>query len=153
MLKRHRVFSESELRSRYDIQLENYVRTVHIEALTMLDMAKREILPAVSAYSASVADGIAKKKAAVPDLVCASESKLVQKLTALIDEAEDALESLDASVIDLDAIQDDAEAAFHVRDAVIPAMAKLRAACDEAETLTADEFWPIPTYGDLLFGV
>ena len=138
MLTRHGVYSESELRSRYEIQLENYVRTVHIEALTMLDMAKREILPAVSAFSAAVADGIAKKKAAVPALKCSSESQLVERLTALIE---------------LDAMQDMTAAAFHVRDEVIGAMAKLRRACDEAETLTAAEYWPFPTYGELLFGV
>ena len=153
MLTRHGVYSESELRSRYEIQLENYVRTVHIEALTMLDMAKREILPAVSAFSAAVADGIAKKKAAVPSLKCSSESHLVERLTALIDEAETALEALTEAVEALDAMQDMTAAAFHVRDEVIGAMARLRRACDEAETLTAAEYWPFPTYGELLFGV
>jgi glutamine synthetase len=153
MLTRHGVYSESELRSRYEIQLENYVRTVHIEALTMLDMAKREILPAVAAFSAAVADGIAKKKAAVPSLKCSSESRLVERLTALIDEAETALEALAEAVDALDAMQDMTAAAFHVRDEVIGAMAQLRRACDEAETLTAAEYWPFPTYGELLFGV
>jgi glutamine synthetase len=153
MLTRHGIYSESELRSRYEIQLENYVRTVHIEALTMLDMAKREILPAVSAFSAAVADGIAKKKAAVPSLKCSSESQLVERLTALIDEAETALEALAEVVEALDAMHDMTAAAFHVRDNVISAMAQLRRACDEAETLTAAEYWPFPTYGELLFGV
>ena len=153
MLTRHGVFSESELRSRYEIQLENYIRTVHIEALTMLDMAKREILPAVASFSAAVADGIAKKKAAVPSLACSGEAALVEKLTALIDGAEAALGKLSAAVEALDAMADDTAAAFHVKDTVIPAMAALRAVCDEAETLTAADFWPFPTYGDLLFGV
>ena len=119
----------------------------------MLDMAKREILPAVAAFSAAVADGIAKKKAAVPSLKCSSESHLVERLTALIDEAEIALEALSGAVEALDAMQDMTAAAFHVRDEVIGAMAKLRRACDEAETLTAAEYWPFPTYGELLFGV
>ena len=119
----------------------------------MLDMSKREILPAVSAFSASVADGIAKKKAAVPGLACSSEAKLVETLTALIDSAEAALETLAAAVDQLDATEDDTAAAFHVKEAVIPAMAELRAVCDEAETLTAADFWPFPTYGELLFGV
>ena len=153
MLTRHGVYSESELRSRYDIQLENYIRTVRIEALTMLDMAKREILPAVAAFSAAVADGIAKKKAALPGLSCSSEAKLVERLTALIDSEEAAHEVLAAAVEELDAMEDDTAAAFQVRDAVIPAMARLRAVCDEAETLTAADFWPFPTYGELLFGV
>ena len=95
----------------------------------------------------------AKKKAAVPGLACSSEAKLVETLTALIDSAEAALETLAAAVDQLDATEDDTAAAFHVKDAVIPAMAELRAVCDEAETLTAADFWPFPTYGELLFGV
>ena len=119
----------------------------------MVDMAKHDILPAVASFAAAVADGITKKKAAVPVLACSSESKLVCRLTELIDAAEEELEGLETAVADLDALQDDTEAAFHVRDALIPAMAKLRAVCDEAEALTAAEYWPFPTYGDLLFGV
>ena len=119
----------------------------------MRDMAKREILPAVASFSAAVADGIAKKKAAVPSLACSSEAALVEKLTALIDGAEAALGKLSAAVEALDAMADDTAAAFHVKDTVIPAMAALRAVCAEAETLTAADFWPFPTYGDLLFGV
>ncbi|MBR2832604.1 MAG: glutamine synthetase III [Oscillospiraceae bacterium] len=153
MLTGHGVFSESELRSRYEIQLENYVRTVHIEALTMEDMARREILPAVAAYSAALADGVARKKAAAPTVACGYETRLIQKLSCLADCADAAAEELGKTVAALDALSDVTEEADFVRDEVLPKMAALRAVCDEAETLTAAEYWPFPTYGDLLFGV
>ena len=153
MLTGLRVFSESELKSRYEIQLENYVRTVRIEALTMAEMARKEIMPAVAAYSAALAEGTAKKKAVDPGVSCGYETKLVKKLSCLNDAAETAAEELEKTVTSLDALGDvTAEAAF-VRDSVLPAMARLRAVCDEAEALTSAEYWPFPTYGDLLFGV
>ena len=153
MLTAHGIFSETELRSRYEIQLENYVRTVRIEALTMADIARKEIMPAIAAFTAALAEGAAKKKAAAPDLACGYETKLVKKLSCLNDAAETAAEELEKTVTSLDALGDvTAEAAF-VRDSVLPAMARLRAVCDEAEALTSAEYWPFPTYGDLLFGV
>jgi glutamine synthetase len=153
MLIGHHVFSESELRSRYEIQLENYVRTVRIEALTMADMARKEIIPAVAAYSAAVARGIAEKKATDPALACVYETKLVRRLTALIDSADAATEEIEKAVTVLDGLGDVTAEANFVRDTVLPKMAELRLICDEAETMTAAGFWPFPTYGDLLFGV
>ena len=153
MLIRHGVFSESELRSRYEIQLENYVRIVRIEALTMADMARKEILPAVAAYTAALADGIAKKKSAAPDASCGYESKVVKKLSCLTDCADGKTDAVEKTVTELDALHDVTKQAEFVRDTVLPAMAELRAVCDEAETLTAASYWPFPTYGDLLFGV
>ena len=152
-LLRHKVFSESELRSRYEIQLENYVRTVRIEALTMADMARKEILPAVAAYAAALAEGAAKKKAAEPSLPCGYETKLIKKLSCLTDGAGAAAEELEKAVTALDALGDVTAEANHVRDTLLPKMAELRAVCDEAETVTAAAYWPFPTYGDLLFGV
>ena len=152
-LLRHKVFSESELRSRYEIQLENYVRTVRIEALTMADMAEKEILPAVAAYAATLAEGAAKKKAAEPSLPCAYETKLIKRLSCLTDGAGAAAEELEKAVTALDALGDVTAEANHVRDTLLPKMAELRAVCDEAETVTAAAYWPFPTYGDLLFGV
>ena len=153
MLTSHGVFSESELRSRYEIQLENYVRTVRIEALTMADMARKEILPAIAAFAAALAEGAAKKQAVSAELGCRYETKLVKKLTCLTDTADAAAEDVEKTVTALDALGDvTAEAAF-VRDEVLPKMAALRAVCDEAETMTAADYWPFPTYGDLLFGV
>ena len=153
MLTRHKIFSVSELRSRYEIQLENYVRTVRIEALTMADMARREILPAVAAYAAALADGMAKKKAAAPEASCGYESKVVKKLSCLTDCADSKTDAVEKAVTELDALGDVTKEAEFVRDAVLPRMAELRAVCDEAETLTAASYWPFPTYGDLLFGV
>jgi len=153
MLTMHRIFSVSELRSRYEIQLENYVRTVRIEALTMADMARKEIIPAVMSYSSAVAEGVAEKRTADSSLACAYETRLVKKLTALVDGADAAAEALEKAVTALDEISDVTKQAHHVRDVVLPRMTELRAVCDEAETMTAASFWPFPTYGDLLFGV
>ena len=152
MLTGHKVFSESELRSRYEIQLENYVRTVRIEALTMAEMARKEILPAMAAYAAALADGAAKKKAAAP-AACGYESRLIGTLSGLTDSADAAAEQLERAVTALDALGDVTAEAGFVRDTLLPDMAALRAVCDEGETLTARSYWPFPTYGDLLFGV
>ena len=153
MLTAHGVFSETELRSRYEIQLENYVRTVRIEALTMADMARKEIIPAVAAFAASLADGAAKKRAVGSDTGCRYETKLVKKLSCLTDTADAAAEELEKAVTALDALGDVTAESVFVRDEVLPRMAALRAVCDEAETMTAAKYWPFPTYGDLLFGV
>ncbi len=147
------IFSESELRSRYEIQLENYVRTVRIEALTMADMARKEILPAISAFAADLAEGVARKHAAGLDLACGYETKVIRKLSCLTDGADTAAEEVEKAVTALDSLGDVTKEANYVRDAVLPKMAALRAVCDEAETLTAAKYWPFPTYGDLLFGV
>ena len=153
MLTGLKVFSESELRSRYEIQLENYVRTVRIEAQTMTEMARRQILPAVMDYSSALAKGIMDKKTVNPDISCGYEGKLVQTLTALVDSADQATEKLESAVTTLDGLNDVTLESQHVRDVLLPKMAELRAVCDEAETMTASEYWPFPTYGDLLFGV
>ena len=147
------IFSESELRSRYEIQLENYVRTVRIEALTMADMARKEILPAVAAYTGALAEGIKGKQKVDPSLACGYETRVLRRLSALADCADSKVEALEKAVTTLDGIGDVTAEADYVRDEVLPRMAELRAVCDEAETLTASSYWPFPTYGDLLFGV
>jgi glutamine synthetase len=153
VLVSHGVFSESEVRSRYEIQMENYVRTVRIEALTMCDMAMKEILPAVSGYSASLAGVISEKKAADGSLACRYELKTLSKLSSLEDEIDEASDMLKEKIDHLDRIGDITKQAYYVRDEIIPAMQALRSPCDEAETDTASEYWPFPTYGDLLFAV
>ena len=152
MRERHRVFSEAEIRSRYEITLENYVRTVRIEALTMADMAKKEILPAVLRYAGDLAAGVNEKKKAAPALSCRTDTKLLTKLSALADGIDGAVENLEKS-IDGCSDPDVTAEAFYIRDDLLNRMAELRALCDEAETLTAASYWPFPTYGDLLFGV
>ena len=153
MLTSLKIFSEAEIRSRYEICLENYCKTVNIEGLTMVDMARKEILPAVEAYLGDLSGTVAAKTAAVPGLACKYEKDLISKLSKLADEISDAASSLDTTLIRLKAIPDVTDAAHVIRDVVLQKMAELRVVCDEAESITADKYWPFPTYGDLLFGV
>jgi len=153
MLTSHKIFSPAELHSRYEILLENYSKTVNIEALTMVDMAKKEILPAVEKYTKSLAGTLAAKKAAVAGLPCKYETAAVTKLSELSDSIADATDDLKAEIEKFQAIEDVTEAANDIRDVILGKMDALRAVCDEAETITAKEFWPFPTYSDLLFSV
>ena len=153
MLTAHKIFSPAELRSRYEILLENYSKTVNIEALTMVDMARKEILPAVEGYTKSLAETLAAKKAAVAGLPCKYETATITKLSELSDEIADATADLDGEISKFQAIEDVTEAANDIRDVILGKMDALRAVCDEAETITAKEFWPFPTYSDLLFSV
>ena len=153
MLTSLKIFSEAEIRSRYEICLENYCKTVNIEGLTMVDMARKEILPAVEAYLGDLSGTVAAKTAAVPGLACKYEKDLISKLSKLADEISDAASSLDTTLIRLKAVPDVTDAAYVIRDVVLQKMAELRVVCDEAESITADKYWPFPTYGDLLFGV
>ena len=152
MLQRHRIFSEAEIRSRYEITMENYVRTVRIEALTMADMARKEILPAVLRYTGDLAAGIVDKKKALASLPCRAETGLLEKLSGLADEIDAAIEALEKSIENCNG-EDITTQAFFIRDELLGRMDALRTLCDKAETLTAASYWPIPTYGDLLFGV
>ena len=153
MLTSLKIFSEAEIRSRYEICLENYCKTVNIEGLTMVDMARKEILPAVEAYLGDLSGTVAAKTAAVPGLACKYEKDLISKLSKLADEISDAASSLDTTLIRLKAVPDITDAAYVIRDVVLQKMAELRVVCDEAESITADKYLPFPTYGDLLFGV
>ena len=153
MLLRQKVYSETELRSRYEIMLENYCKTIVIEANTMAEMTRKEILPAVEKYTASVADAAAKKLTLVPVLSCSYEKHLVQKLSALADQIEKGAAELDETLATLSTVTDTPLLAEEIRDRLLPKMAELRAAADEAEVLTAREFWPFPTYGEILFAL
>ena len=153
MLTRHEVFSRTELESRYEIILENYCKSVNIEALTMIDMARKEILPAVEAYAHDLSDTLIAKAAAVPGLSGRYEKNLIAKLSELADEIDSAITALETEAIRYKTITDVTEAAFMIRDVILQRMAELRVVCDEAETLTAEKYWPFPTYEKLLFGV
>ena len=153
MLVAHKVYTESELRSRYEIQLENYCKTVRIEALTMVDMARKEILPAVESYVSDLAVAAAAKKTVDADLPCGYETKKLRRLSSLVDTIDSRVDALEEKTVRLDTLHDLTEEAAFIRDEIIPAMSQLRAAADEAETQTAAGCWPFPTYGDLLFGV
>lgn len=153
MLTSHKVFSEAELHSRCDIMLENYCKTVNIEAGTMLDMARKQIIPAVEAYTSDLAKAYERKHAAVPTLKLTHETKLIERLSGLIDDMDSAVEALEAAVGEYRGISEIIPASCFIRDKILPAMDALRAPCDEAETLTAEKYWPFPTYDKLLFGV
>ncbi len=153
MLTSHKVFSEAELKSRCDIMLDNYSKTVEIEANTMVEMAKTDIAPAVSGYASELAATLAAKKAVAPELACGYETKLVKKLSELVDEIEDKTEKLEAAIAEVDAIGDIIERSKADCDKLLTAMEDLRASADEAETMTSKKYWPYPSYGDLLFGV
>ncbi len=153
MLTSHKVFTVAELNSRYEIMLENYCKTVVIEANTMVDMAKTQIAPAVEAFTLEVAKTAAAKKALDPSIACGYESNLVKRLSALIDMIAIKADELNTSLTELTAVDDIEEEANAIRDIVLTKMSELRIACDEAETLTAKKYWPYPSYADLLFGV
>ena len=153
MLTSHKVFTIEELNSRCEIMLENYCKTVIIEANTMIEMAKTQILPAVCKYSAATAKNIAVKQDLDIGVACGYEKKLVSKLSVLADTIAEKTAELESAVIKLADAKDIIAEADMIRDTVLPKMCELRVASDEAETVTAKEYWPYPSYGDILFSV
>lgn len=148
---KNRVFSEAELRARYEIYMENYCKVLTIEARTMLDIATRMIIPSVSKYAKSLADSAWAVRQVLPD-AAPVEVPILADLTRLNREAMACVHALDDEMDALEGQSTTARAnAF--RDRVIPAMNALRTVCDTLETHTATEFWPMPSYGELLFGV
>ena len=153
MLTSHKVYTAAELEARCEILLENYCKVVRIEALTMVDMVQKDILPAVEAYSAAVSGAAATKLALDTDTPCNYEKKLVKKLSALADQMDDKAEKLSLAMVKLKMVDGIEEEAAMIRDEILPRMNELRVAADEAETVTAAKYWPFPTYGELLFGL
>ena len=147
------VFTVDELRSRRDIMLENYCKTVTIEANTMVNMVHKRIAPAITRFTADIAKQAAEKKALFPELACGYETELVTKLSALTDSISEKADALEAALTGLQKAADIMEESALIRDTVVPAMAELRIPCDRAELLTAKSYWPFPTYGDILFSV
>ena len=153
MLTSHRVFTIEEMQSRTEIMLENYCKSVTIEANTMVQMAKTQIIPAIEQYAMDVATGANTKKQLNPSLACGYESSLVSKLSEYADKAYEQTAVLEKAVADLSEAKDIIEESYMIRDNVLPRMEELRGSCDAAEELTAKSYWPFPTYSDLLFGV
>ena len=153
MLTSQGVFTEEEIRSRYEITLENYCKTVIIEANTMVSMAKTQIIPAIETYTTDVVKAATAKKAIDPSIACNYESSVVKKLSEFTDQIFSKTEELEEALIDLDNAEDIGTESVMIRDNVLELMGELRLACDEAETLTAKNYWPFPSYADLLFGV
>lgn len=154
MLTREKVFTETELKSRYEIHMENYCKTVLIEAKTMEDMAKRDILPAISSYMAELSDTILSVENAVPGVGSLSEyeTDTVKELGHCSKAIYSGCKDLGKLLGKVEGMELSKEAAF-IRDKVIPKMDTLRADCDKAETLTDREYWPFPGYAELLFNV
>ena len=147
------VFTIDELHSRRDIMLENYCKSVVIEANTMSAMARTQIMPAIEAFTADMAKSASAKKALAPSLKCAYETGLVSTLSGLTDEIAVKADALDAALETVSGAADILEESAMVRDLLLPSMEALRAPCDQAETVTAKSYWPFPTYADLLFSV
>ena len=153
MLTGHKVFSKAEIESRCEIMLENYCKTITIEANTMVDMAKTQIAPAIENYIGKLAKIVSDKKAIDTSLVFGYETDLIKKLSASVEKILADAESLKTKIAGLSKAKSINDESYKIRDGVVPAMAKLRAVADEAESLTDRSYWPFPTYGDLLFGV
>ena len=153
LFSENKIFSETELRSRKEIMLENYCKLINIESLTMIEMARKEIIPAIISYIKDVSKTIINVKTAVPSAMTDAEEEIVSSLSALVSSANTAVKELDALSVKANAIADHAECADFYLGSVIPKMTELRRICDEAETLTAESYWPFPTYGDILFSV
>ncbi len=153
LFTKHGVMSRVELTSREEILFENYSKIVNIEALTMITMARRSYIPAVSGYIATLADTAAKKRAALDGISTFMETDLIRRLTALSEEAYQAVSALEAEEAAAASIADVRERANAYCRRVLPAMQVLREAVDAMEPLTAETAWPVPGYGELMFGI
>ncbi len=153
LFTKHNIFTETEVRSRCDIMLDNYSKMISIEAHTMIDMAQKEILPASIKYAGQLCETAAAKRALSENIACSAEIELAQKISALTGALSDEIQALDKALLTLKEAQDVQEEALSCYRTVIPAMLNLRCTADQLETLVAEEYWPFPTYGELLFGV
>ena len=153
LLCKHKVFTERELRARHEILLEAYVKAVHIEALTMVDMVRKDILPAVCGYGDKLAEAALHKKAALPSLKCGYELKNLENLSECTDRIYEGLLTLEEEIESVKGDDGNLAQAKAYETRVIPAMKALRGYVDLAETMTAYKDWPYPTYADLLFGI
>ena len=153
LYSRHKVFSYAELRSRLEIRQEEYCKLVTIEGKTALAMARREILPAVSTFAARLAASAASLRAALPGCRAEFELGTAESLVQLSDAAYGLARQLEDELTHAAQLRSPEEKSFFLHDHVLPVMGALRAACDDMETITGEDSWPIPTYGELLFGV
>lgn len=153
VMKKHGVFTESELHSRYEILLENYCKTIHIEALTMVDLVRKDIVPAVFAYQAELAELANQKKAFQSTLSCKMEQNLLEVLSNLGDSLDDKRAALENTILEVKGYEDTLERAKYYREEVFLAMQSLRGVVDELETLVSRKHWTLPTYADLLYSV
>ena len=149
----HGVYTTTELEARHEVLLENYVKIVNIEALTMLDMAHKDILPAMSAYSKELADAALEKKKLSEDIDTTYETETVKALGNLLGNTYSNVKKLESDLYTAKSITSSVELADYYKDFILADMSALRASADEMETMASSEKWPYPSYGDLLFGV
>lgn len=150
----HKVFTKTEILARYEILLDNYSKTLHIEAMTMLDMANKDLLPAYSDYTKQLSDALIAKKSAVPSADCTFEEERISKMSELCGRMYQKTKALEETLIKLVHMDcDELEKAKYYQTKVFSAMNELRIAADEIESITDRKAYPYPNYGDLLFGV
>ena len=152
LFTRHHVFTETEIRSRYEILLENYSKTLHIEALTMIDMVKKGIIPACVSYQNEVMQLLSSKKA-LGDYDCTLEEHLISKLSQLSSRLVRKLETLESELLETKSHGDALSLARFYRDKIFVSMSELRLVVDELETIVAKKYWPYPTYAEILYSV
>ena len=153
LLTSHGVYTYEELRSRCEIMLENYCKTIGIEANTMIEMSRTQIVPAIEAYTSDLARNAVAKRKACDGLACSYETGIIKKLSAATDSIAVKTDELQEALIKVHDANDVIEESAMLRDTVLPIMCELRVLCDEAETVTAKSYWPFPTYADILFSV
>lgn len=153
LFTKHHVLSETELYSRYEILLDNYSKTIHIEALTMIDLAKKEIIPAILGYQGEIAEIANNKKKLSSSIQCCLEENILNKISALGNSLYSKLEDLEKSVLDAKLHTEALDLAKYYREPVFMNMQQLRAVVDELETLVSKKYWTLPSYGELLFSV
>ena len=147
------VLTKVEMESRYEVEMEHYAKIINIEALTMLEMARKQLLPAVNSYMSEVANTAATKLAVSEALSVRSETKTLTKLSADADAMSDAIDVLQDVVDAAEALTSESEKAVAFHDNVLPAMDALRAAADDAETICGEDYWPLPSYSKMLYYV
>ncbi len=153
MLIAHKVFTEAELQSRCEIMLENYVKAVNIEGLTMVDMVRKNYLPAIERYLYRLAETTSLMRQVSDKVKCNYEVSTMERLSELTDHILDAVKVLEGNLEELKGLPDIFESSAYVRDSLLPSMEELRSYVDEAEMLTSQNDWPFPSYGQLLFSV
>ena len=147
------VLTKVEMESRYEVEMEHYSKIINIEALTMLEMARKQLLPAINTYMSEVANTAASKLAVSEAISVRSETKTLQKLSADADTMSDAIDTLQAAVDAAKALEDESKKAVSFHDDVLPAMDALRAVADDAETICGEDYWPLPSYSKMLYYV
>ena len=153
LMEQFGVLTKTEMHSRYEVEIEHYSKVINIEALTMLEMLRKQITPAVAGYSSEVASAAAAKQAVSDKLSVRSETKLLEKLSAGADELSDAIDELQDAVDKATAESDEPAKSYLYHDAVLPAMEKARKASDTLERICSEDYWPLPSYSRMLYYV